>query len=65
MVLELTPQQVHLLHACLAESADELHDEVLHTAQREMRGELRAKLDQLHALQRHVEALLEQEQPSL
>ncbi|RKH65429.1 hypothetical protein [Corallococcus llansteffanensis] len=65
MVLELSPQQVHLLHACLAESSEELHDEVLHTDQREMRGELRAKLEQLQALQRQVEALLRQEQPSL
>ncbi|RKG99241.1 hypothetical protein D7V97_31965 [Corallococcus sp. CA053C] len=65
MVLELTPQQVHLLHACLAESSEELHDEVLHTDQLEMRRDLRDKLDQLHALQRQVEALLQQEQPSL
>ncbi|WP_257455979.1 hypothetical protein [Archangium lipolyticum] len=65
MVLELSQQQVNLLHACLAESIEELHDEVLHTDQREMRGELREKLHQLQALQRQVEALMHQGQPSL
>lgn len=58
MVLELSQQQIHLLHTCLDESIDELHDEVLHTDEREMRGELREKLDQLQALQRQVKALL-------
>lgn len=66
MVLELTPQQIDLLHACLAESTEELHDEVLHTDHLQMRLELREKLDRLHALQRQVEALMrQQEQPSL
>ncbi len=65
MVLELSPQQVNLLHACLAESVEELHDEVLHTDQHEMRGELREKLHQMQALLRQVEALMQREQPSL
>ncbi len=65
MALELSQQQVNLLHACLAESIEDLHDEVLHTDRCEMRGELRRKLHQLQALQRQVEALLQREQPSL
>jgi len=65
MVLELSPQQIDLLHACLAESVEELHDEVLHTDEREMREELRGKLHQLQALQRKVEELMQREQPSL
>ena len=65
MVLELSPQQIHLLHACLAESIEELHDEVIHTDEREMRGELRERLHQLQALQRHVEGLMQREQPAL
>ena len=64
MVLELSQQQIDLLHACLAESIEELHDEVLHTDQREMRGELREKLHRLQALQRQVDALIQREQPS-
>ena len=59
MVLELSPQQVKLLHACLAESIEDLHDEVLHTDGHEMRHELREQLHQLQALQRQVEALLQ------
>lgn len=65
MVLELSQQQIHLLHACLAESIEELHDEVLHTDEREMREELREKLHQLQALHRKVEDLMQREQPSL
>ena len=65
MVLELSPQQIHLLHACLVESIDDLHDEVLHTDGREMRVELRERLHQLQALQRQVDALMQREQPAL
>jgi hypothetical protein len=65
MVLELSPQQIHLLHGCLAESVEGLHDEVLHTDEHDMRGELREKLHQLQALRRQVEALLQREQPAL
>ncbi|MCE9666342.1 hypothetical protein LY474_00835 [Myxococcus stipitatus] len=61
MVLELSPQQIHLLHACLAESIEELHDEVLHTDERELRIKLREKLTQLQALQRQVEPLVKRE----
>lgn len=64
MVLELSQQQIHLLHSCLAESIEELHDEVLHTDEREMREELRERLHQLQALQSQVEALVQREQPS-
>ncbi|XXF75342.1 hypothetical protein P2318_19970 [Myxococcaceae bacterium GXIMD 01537] len=65
MVLELSQQQIHLLHACLSESIEGLHDEVLHTDEREMRVELREKLHRMQALQRQVEALMQREQPSL
>ena len=65
MVLELSPQQIHLLHGCLAESIEELHDEVLHTDGREMRVELRERLHQLQAIQRQVDALMQREQPAL
>ncbi|QRK04288.1 hypothetical protein JQX13_28930 [Archangium violaceum] len=65
MVLELSPQQVDLLHSCLAESTEDLHDEILHTDQLEMREALREKLQQLQVLQRQVEALLQRAQPSL
>ncbi|MBZ4416452.1 hypothetical protein [Myxococcus sp. RHSTA-1-4] len=65
MVLELSQQQIHLLHASLAESIEELHDEVLHTDEREMREELREKLHRLQALHRQVEALMQREQPAL
>ena len=66
MVLELSQQQIRLLHANLTESIEDLHDEVLHTDAHDMRGELREKLHQLQALQRQVEALLQREQqPSL
>ncbi|MBN8227975.1 hypothetical protein JYK02_10685 [Corallococcus macrosporus] len=65
MVLELSPQQFHLLHACLAESIDGLHDEVLRTDEHDLRGELRDRLEQLQALQRQVEARLPQEQAAL
>ena len=64
MVLELSPQQVKLLHAWLAESIEDLHDEVLHTDSHEMRGDLREQLHQLQALQHQVEALLPREQVS-
>ncbi|RKH31331.1 hypothetical protein D7Y13_19615 [Corallococcus praedator] len=65
MVLELSQQQFHLLHACLAESIDSLHDEVLHTDHRDLRGELRERLDRLQTLQRQVEAQMPREQPAL
>ncbi|NOK15741.1 hypothetical protein [Corallococcus carmarthensis] len=65
MVLELSPQQIDLLHACLAESIEGLHDEVLHTDVRDLRSELRERLERLQALQRQVEARMQQEQPSL
>ena len=35
MVLELSQQQVNLLHEFLAESIEELHDEILHTDTRD------------------------------
>ena len=62
MVLELSPQQVKLLHECLAESIEDLHDEVLHTDGHEMRAELREQLTQLQGIQRQVESLLPREQ---
>jgi len=62
VVLELSPQQVQVLHACLAESMEELHDEILHTDSHELRHELREQLTQLQALQRQVEALLPRDQ---
>ena len=62
MVLELSPQQVKLLHAVLAESIEDLHDEVLHTDSHEMRGDLREQFHQLQALQQQVEALMQREQ---
>ncbi|MCP3097307.1 hypothetical protein LZ198_00315 [Myxococcus sp. K15C18031901] len=65
MVLELSPQQIHLLHDCLVESIEELHDEVLHTDAREMRIKLREKLSQLQALQRQVEPLVQQKLAAL
>ncbi|WP_338867778.1 hypothetical protein [Myxococcus stipitatus] len=65
MVLELSQQQIHLLHSCLAESIEELHDEVLHTDGREMRGELRDRLNQLQALQRVVASLMQREQAAV
>lgn len=65
MVLELSQQQIRLLHACLAESIEELHDEVLHTDMRELRDELREKLHELQALQRQVDVLKQREQPAL
>ncbi|NOK37734.1 hypothetical protein D7W79_27045 [Corallococcus exercitus] len=65
MVLELSPQQIHLLRACLAESIEGLHDEVLHTDEHDLRGELRDRLEQLQALQRQVDARVQQDQPSL
>ncbi|MFY2563122.1 hypothetical protein ACN469_36340 [Corallococcus terminator] len=65
MVLELSQQQIQLLHACLAESIEELRDEVLHTDMRELRDELREKLHGLQALQRQVDVLKQREQPSV
>jgi hypothetical protein len=64
MVLELSPQQVKLLHACLAESIEDLHDEVLHTDGHDMRLELREQLTQLQAIQRQVEGLMQRESVS-
>ncbi|ATB46205.1 hypothetical protein [Corallococcus macrosporus] len=58
MVLELSQQQLHLLHACLAESAEQLRDEVLHTDERDLREALKLKLDRLQKLQRQVEATM-------
>lgn len=60
MVLELTPQQAKLLHACLADSVEDLHDEVLHTDGHDMRHALREQLHELQAIHRKVEALLQQ-----
>ncbi|AKF80551.1 hypothetical protein SAMN05443572_11029 [Myxococcus fulvus] len=65
MVLELSQQQMNLLNANLAESIEDLHDEVLHTDEREMRQELKAKLQQLQALKRQVAAQLQGHQPTL
>ncbi|RKH74537.1 hypothetical protein [Corallococcus aberystwythensis] len=56
MVLELSQQQMHLLHASLAEGIDALRDEVVHTDARDLRDHLRDKLERLQALQRKVEA---------
>lgn len=64
MVLELSPQQVKVLHASLAESIEDLHDEVLHTDGHDLRLELREQLAQLQTIQRQVEALLPREQVS-
>ncbi|AKQ66024.1 hypothetical protein A176_002936 [Myxococcus hansupus] len=61
MVLELSQQQIHLLHACLAESVDQLRDEVLHTDERALREALKVKLDQLQDLQRQVDSLMRAE----
>lgn len=58
MVLELSQQQIHVLHACLSESIAELHDEVLHTDGLDLRETLKRKLDQLQGIQRQVEALM-------
>ncbi|NTX08761.1 hypothetical protein HUA74_33745 [Myxococcus sp. CA051A] len=62
MVLELSQQQIHLLYACLAESIEDLHDEVIHTDMRELRDSLRDKLHQLQAIQRQVAPLMQREQ---
>ena len=62
MVLELSPQQVQVLHACLAESMEELHDEILHTDSQDLRHELREQLHELQTIQRQVEALLPRDQ---
>ena len=59
MVLELSPQQVKVLHASLAESLEDLHDEILHTDSQDLRHELREQLTQLQAIQRQVEALMQ------
>ncbi|WP_223632891.1 hypothetical protein [Corallococcus sp. EGB] len=64
MFLELSPQQIHLLHASLAESIDALRDEIVHTDKRELREELKLKLDRLLGLQRQVEAGMFAEQPA-
>ncbi|QDE67015.1 MULTISPECIES: hypothetical protein [Myxococcus] len=59
MVLELSQQQIHVLHACLSESIAELHDEVLHTDERALREALKLRLDQLQGIQQQVEALMQ------
>ncbi|GEL72439.1 MULTISPECIES: hypothetical protein [Myxococcus] len=59
MVLELSQQQIHLLHVCLSESIAELHDEVLHTDERDLREALKRRLDQLQGIQQQVEALMQ------
>ncbi|WP_141588708.1 MULTISPECIES: hypothetical protein [unclassified Myxococcus] len=59
MVLELSHQQIHVLHACLSESIAELHDEVLHTDERDLREALKLRLDHLQGIQRQVEALMQ------
>ncbi|NVI96918.1 hypothetical protein HV824_02110 [Myxococcus sp. AM009] len=59
MFLELSQQQIHVLHACLSESIAELHDEVLHTDARDLREALKRKLDQLQGIQQRVEALMQ------
>ena len=64
MVLELSPQQVKVLHECLAESMEDLHDEILHTDRQEFRHELREQLAQLQGIQRQIEALLPRDQAS-
>ncbi|MFP2956312.1 hypothetical protein ACLEPN_00385 [Myxococcus sp. 1LA] len=58
MVLELSQQQIHLLHVCLAESIDQLRDEVLHTDERDLREALKLKLDRLQDIHRQVEAAM-------
>ncbi|QDE88898.1 hypothetical protein BHS06_07890 [Myxococcus xanthus] len=62
MVLELSQQQIHVLHACLSESIAELHDEVLHTDERGLREALKRRLDQLQGIQQQVEALMQEAQ---
>jgi len=59
MVLELSQQQLHLLQACLAESIEALHDEVLHTDELKLRETLRERLDQLQVIQRQLEDRLQ------
>ncbi|QQR46059.1 hypothetical protein JKA73_08030 [Myxococcus xanthus] len=59
MVLELSQQQIHVLHASLSESIAELHDEVLHTDERDLREALKLRLDHLLGIQRQVEALMQ------
>jgi hypothetical protein len=63
MVLELSPQQLDLLHACLSQSIEELHDEVLHTDRHELRSALRRQLVQLRDLRRRVAVHLAHEAP--
>ncbi|CAM4037407.1 hypothetical protein HRD49_16965 [Corallococcus exiguus] len=65
MVLEFSQQQIHLLDAVLAESADALRDEIVRTDKLELREELKSRLDQLLVIQRQVEARMHQEQPAL
>ncbi|MHA7631610.1 hypothetical protein [Corallococcus sp. M7] len=64
MVLEFSQQQIHLLHAVLAESADALRDEIVRTDKLELREELKDKLEQLLVILRQVEARTYQEQPA-
>ncbi|NNC04311.1 hypothetical protein HJC10_15850 [Corallococcus exiguus] len=64
MVLEFSQQQIHLLDAVLAESADALRDEIVRTDKLELREELKSRLDQLLVIQRQVEARMHQEQPA-
>ncbi|RKH22727.1 hypothetical protein D7Y15_03565 [Corallococcus sp. AB030] len=65
MVLEFSQQQIHLLDAVLAESADALRDEIVRTDKLELREELKSRLDQLLVIQRQVEARMHQDQPAL
>ncbi|NPC50723.1 hypothetical protein D7X99_09525 [Corallococcus sp. AB032C] len=65
MVLEFSQQQIHLLDAVLAESADALRDEIVRTDKLELREELKSRLDQLLVIHRQVEARMHQEQPAL
>jgi uncharacterized protein YdeI (YjbR/CyaY-like superfamily) len=65
MVLELSPQQIHVLHASLAESIDGLRNEIARTDEYDLREHLKEKLDELQALQRQVGALMHQEQVAL
>ena len=65
MLLELSPQQVKLLHASLAESIEDLHDEVLHTDSHDMRHDLRDQFSQLQVIQRQLEAALPREQAAV
>jgi hypothetical protein len=64
MVLELSQQQVNLLHEFLAESIEELHDEILHTDTRDVREGLRDQLRELQGIQHQLENLMQRKQPA-